>query len=735
MPRSSLSIRKRGGVGSPARKITPEYGYQGGLINRAYRHLMDDKIVVLAAAPGAGKTKMAIEIVNRFVESRPKAVVFIFAHAQTILRQQWADFLVADLRWVDHRVLQTAQDVEAATAVPGVHVVLPQTMATVDPKRLGRVDLLVVDEAHQHYLASRVQGLLKRLKPGHQLLLTGTPSVYLKDKSIPVVGICISEMLKHGVVCDPLIEIVKSEYDFKLSDLNTTALEIETRAFTEEKTIQTMDRLVHRIADRLAARDRHSSSARQWQGNTRTWSHISARLGKTMVVCRTVKQAKVVHACLGRAGVGSILSVSEKHASRAGLGTHAASRAAYVTDTFDRFKSDPRIKFLIVCQRGILGFNMSELMSVIDMSGSHHVDRIFQLLCRVVRRGGSAQDRKIYIKVTSEELLPLTYFVMSYTVALSLPEYYYSYHSRRTEIPVRAEFVAAVAARKAARTSGSAAVQFPDLPHVYSFSDIERAAGTAAVSYTSLAKTISALSTNTQWTVEAFKAALDLCRTRTDYHNDHRLHGVAVRNGWLHIVDARFGATFRWDKESALAEWKKYKSVGAFRRGSPGAFNWLKRNGIPVSYGKVVNLSDDVIEAMLKDPNVSVFPDGRVLINGRPPISKKSGKLCVKYRGRSVIIGRLVYRKFVGPLLVDHQLCHRDGDPLNAHPNNLVQVPRGKNISKKPPIRGGLKTLRKHEEVVAMRREGASYAEICKRFKLAKSTVSHICTKGKVSNG
>ena len=40
---------------------------------------------------------------------------------------------------------------------------------------------------------------------------------------------------------------------------------------------------------------------------------------------------------------------------------------------------------IIVVGRGILGFNFEQLVNVVDMTGSQNIDRIFQLMARVVR--------------------------------------------------------------------------------------------------------------------------------------------------------------------------------------------------------------------------------------------------------------------------------------------------------------------------------------------------------------
>jgi len=96
---------------------------------------------------------------------------------------------------------------------------------------------------------------------------------------------------------------------------------------------------------------------------------------------------------------------------------------------------------------------------------------------------------------------------------------------------------------------------------------------------------------------------------------------------------------------------------------------------------------DAVIDQMLRDPDVKIKEDGTVWIKRtrRPPaggaeVDKQGFRNCVLrngkrhvvyYKGYMLSVSRIVYRKFLGELDVDHEVIHIDKDSLNNSPHNL----------------------------------------------------------------
>jgi hypothetical protein len=107
--------------------------------------------------------------------------------------------------------------------------------------------------------------------------------------------------------------------------------------------------------------------------------------------------------------------------------------------------------------------------------------------------------------------------------------------------------------------------------------------------------------------------------------------------------------------------------------------------------GLLLALNDRFIEEMLADPLVQVREDGTVwtrrpvkgrrLLDGwrQKAVATKDGYGVVHYKGKKLLMHRVVYRAFVGPLAMDLVVNHKDGDRGNNSRDNLELVTQGKN--------------------------------------------------------
>ncbi len=139
-------------------------------------------------------------------------------------------------------------------------------------------------------------------------------------------------------------------------------------------------------------------------------------LEKTMIVCNNQTQAKVIYKELKDMGKATVCSISDF--------SEGSTEA-------EAFKLNPKIQFFIVVNRGILGFDFPELDCLIDVSETLNVNRIFQMLCRVIRKNRQHPNKvKRFIKLSSPTLASYTYLTMSYVVALSDPAHYYTFEKK-----------------------------------------------------------------------------------------------------------------------------------------------------------------------------------------------------------------------------------------------------------------------------------------------------------------
>ena len=440
--------------------MAADYSYQAKLVDAVWHHLHSEAPgVVLGATPGSGKTEMAIEVARRWFEHNPGDKALILTHGQTVLRQQFYRRIAASPRIFTFTALGEENEDSSAQ----VHVALPHYFRKKDPSGYA---LIVVDEAHHFFDAEMVLRILCNNPGAKLLLLTGTPSPFIQSGRFPLVPITVSELLEHGVLTDPYIELVQTSVQLSLSDYTASEDIRPGHHFTASQTNEALDsalnKLLERLTDRLSSKLRNpeSSAGTVWKmvrGIGLGKALLSQSLGKTMVICHDQRQAQDVQHYFNKRGLAALLSTSD-------------------TDTdsleVDRFRSEPDARILIVVNRAILGFDMPDLENVVDLSMSHNPDRIFQSLCRVVRPGSNGQQ-KIYLKVTTRELAPLTYVVMSFTVALSLPKYFCSYDGtwQATQVPVLKDFKAVQKAlragmggRQARDRSAALRISMPRLP-------------------------------------------------------------------------------------------------------------------------------------------------------------------------------------------------------------------------------------------------------------------------------
>lgn len=100
-------------------------------------------------------------------------------------------------------------------------------------------------------------------------------------------------------------------------------------------------------------------------------------------------------------------------------------------------------------------------------------------------------------------------------------------------------------------------------------------------------------------------------------------------------------------------------------------------------------INDTLIDELLADPNFKVYADGTVWrrVHGvwrRTGIAQteKNGKRYhhLKYKNRNLLVHRIVFRRFKGPLDQSMVVNHDDGNSLNNVPSNLDLMTQELNV-------------------------------------------------------
>ena len=294
-----------------------DYSYQAkaitsllGMIERK-----PQKATLLAAATGSGKSYMAKDFILRYLEKYPNNNVVFFAHGQNVLKLQFMEILEETISdEFDYGFLGEGKQVSVG---------LPFYF---NNNSVEKIDLLIVDEAHEYFNATMEQDIIKKYNPEHVLLLTGSPGIFNKDRDVKCVYISGEEMLDMDVY-------------------NSVDLDL---ARTDSLSVQDG---IHSALDVLKSK--------------------GDNLDKIMVVCKSQMQAKIAKGIFGRLGKDVALSVSDSDSD---------------SSEIVRFKNQASCNVLIVVNRGILGLNCKEMTSVIDLKGSFNIDIVNQYFSRLLRQ-------------------------------------------------------------------------------------------------------------------------------------------------------------------------------------------------------------------------------------------------------------------------------------------------------------------------------------------------------------
>lgn len=351
--------------------------YQLGPTNFA---LVNDE-VVLGLAPNSGKTEISIDVIGKFLEQKPDGRVLVLAHSTNILKSNFLERL-------NGFKLPFTYSSDLKSKVQ-VHVTIPQNHKSIT----GKYDFVIVDEAHENYFEKQVQGIIKKVSPKKQLLLTGTPSKFIKKGGFKIYTLALNQ-IPEQYQAKLNIDLVATNYKWS-SQLNEDLEVKRDYKFTIKDTEDAMELIILKLIERVrlgfSPKDFNISSIKT---KIKTWAYTYKKLGKTIIVCNNVKQSEDVNKTLIKNGVNSTVSNSISDTD---------------SEEITNFKNG-EYDVLVVVKRARLGYSDENLFNIIDMSGTHNPNIINQMFSRALR--GTPDQLKYYLKVTTQE-----YGMMDFTHA------------------------------------------------------------------------------------------------------------------------------------------------------------------------------------------------------------------------------------------------------------------------------------------------------------------------------
>lgn len=529
--------------------------YQVKAMRELEEKLQINPVVVLAACPSAGKTFM----LTHYVKQNPDKRILILPHGTTVLNTQWAKAL-------------TEQGIKFGTSPESkVCLQLPQSL---HKKDLKPFDLIVVDEAHEFYDAAMVKTIIAKAQPKKQILLTGTPSIFVA-KGLPLVAVSAAELIGEGFISDLYFGVATTTEDIKLSDYSSDK---DLRGdFQFKKTSPTLDRLLKAIEQRLKSRVSKSSPN---LNKALRWASAIGGLGKTLIACHNIQQAKQVEQYFHKNKVGVALSTTDNDAD---------------SENIEAFRTNPNVNVLVVVRRAVLGFNMEELVNVVDLTCSLNINRIYQLYARVMRVCPSVPN-KYFFKICQEMDQPITKFYLSAAINMMFPEFFTQYNgknlsgmrimvkrvkektkaksdrsrkssaSKETILPIDELFESQVSAYAIMKDLFNKA---DDVFNEYAYatmSDVEYEYGKRA---------------NEIWSLEKCKNRALNYKHRGEWRKiDNASYEAARRNGWIEICSKHMVLLYkRKTKEECLGDALKYSSRWEWGRKSHKFYQCALKNG------------------------------------------------------------------------------------------------------------------------------------------------------------
>ena len=323
-----------------------KYRYQNIAAEKVLNDAMSGsfKAAVLAACPGAGKTTISHKIINEYLKINPNARILVLTEGQTTLMNQYLDELKNPNIDINFTYGMVGFDVQ-------VSVGIPQNIN----KLQHNIDLIIIDEAHNWYLAPTVQKIIENLNPKHQVLMTGTPSAFTKWNDSVSFDFMMFDEKKYEITYISAEDLIANGI-FSAVDLDVAKINNKKNA---TNTINKV--LVHAMVNNY-------------------------NLDKIMIACPNIAYAKKVDAFMKLQGRKVSLSTSKNDLNSKEIKEFKAGK----TDV------------LIVVGRGILGFNDKEITALFDLRSSTNLNASYQLFARVLRTHPE-NIKKSYIRIGEEK--------------------------------------------------------------------------------------------------------------------------------------------------------------------------------------------------------------------------------------------------------------------------------------------------------------------------------------------
>jgi|694.fasta_scaffold149716_2 superfamily II DNA or RNA helicase len=387
-----------------------ELPYQVDLLTNP-KYQTNDRLV-FAAGTSAGKTLTTILWLEL---NQPKKALIIPA-SKTILRDNFEVEIEKFKPTFTYSIVTNKAELQKAISDKvQVIVALPQTLNK-NYSLLPKLDMFILDEAHQWYFKSTIKSIVKHTKPKKQLLLTGSPSKFVADGNFTFKFVPVMELYDLGHVSNAKVEVVSSSYNFKQADwLSSYGNLKSTKTNSPKKAKEALEMVCDEMLTKLRSKT-NGKYLRNWKGANKI-SKLFNQLDKTIIYTHSKKQANAFYKLLNDKMNGQVLLSHSESDSKSEL--------------FAQFQNDTNIKILVAVDRGRLGFNMPELFNIVDFTMTQSLDMLLQMYGRLLRKSNNNPEKaKIYFKVATKNTADYFVDLMTAMLCLTNMEWYSKYNGK-----------------------------------------------------------------------------------------------------------------------------------------------------------------------------------------------------------------------------------------------------------------------------------------------------------------
>lgn len=545
------------------------HDYQRDILSQLNQRLINgQKEIVIAACPSSGKTIMTLE----FIHQNPTARFLILTHGTNVIKNMWIDELTKF-------GISFCENGGNSQVVVGLPHGFANKIKRKQLSHLGKVDYVIVDEAHEFTFAKMTQEVLKQVSPKATIFLTGTPSKFIK-RGYEVICISALELIQKNFISDLYVGMVSTNANLQDNDYNDDGDVKTLSQYKLEQSVKSdLDELLEAIHKRLRETKIFKSSP-----NARKkveWLPTLGKLQKTMIACKSIKQCQEAVKYFQKKKVNVISSESSSDKD---------------SENITRFMKESDIKVLVVVDRGILGFNMPELVNVVDLTGSRNIDRIYQLYARVMRKH-DYHKMKYFFKFSSEEQMLLMKWYMNAALCLMRKDFIQRYNGKNLNQLNIVEFKQrhpkyednnlTESASKEARIKAQTVCPdfYGEVAAGAFLIDIENKIGQSCNEYAYVTFG-DILKREFGKNVYNVGVTLDVCRESArpfkniaEWRKEaYRYYSIAYDRGWLDVCCAHMKLRTKWSLEKCKEIGLKYYTLSEFQKGDKACYLATQRN-------------------------------------------------------------------------------------------------------------------------------------------------------------